>query len=67
MHLNSIDWRHTGETITIGGRCPICDKVGSWRRGVGFEHEMRCGKCQLVWEPDEKYDRKEVEKLRHKN
>lgn len=40
------------ERIQTTGACPVCKKGGSWRSGVGFEHEMRCGKCQLVWEPD---------------
>ena len=32
-------------------RCPCCQKLGRWRSGVGFEHEMRCGACSEVWEP----------------
>lgn len=35
------------------GRCPFCDGRGVWRRGVHFDHQMRCGKCDVVWTPDE--------------
>ena len=33
--------------------CPKCGKVGKWRAGYGFEHEMICMKCWEVWEPGE--------------
>lgn len=32
--------------------CPNCgSKAIHWRSGVGFEHEVRCSKCSLCWEP----------------
>lgn len=34
-------------------RCPKCNKVGHWRSGVHFDHEMRCGDCDEVWDPSE--------------
>jgi len=34
-------------------KCPKCNKVGKWRSGVGFEHEMRCSNCNIVWDPEE--------------
>lgn len=33
--------------------CPQCDRPGVWRNGVGFEHEMRCTQCKIVWCPGE--------------
>jgi hypothetical protein len=38
-----------------GYKCPFCDKPGSWRSGVHFDHMMRCGACSVVWEPEETY------------
>jgi len=40
-----------------GMRCPACDRAGNWRMGYEFEHEMRCGYCSIVWEPEKQYFR----------
>ncbi len=32
--------------------CPSCQRHGRFRSGVGFEHEMRCSSCNLVWDPE---------------
>lgn len=46
---------HACEPELAADRCPVCRKHGSWRRGVGFEHEMRCGRHEagVVWCPDD--------------
>lgn len=31
--------------------CPGCKKRGFRRHGVHFDHEFRCGSCDLSWEP----------------
>ena len=31
--------------------CPGCNRRGHRRRGVHFDHEWRCGDCDLVWIP----------------
>lgn len=49
--------------------CPACGSTRiRWRNGVGFEHQMICFACQLVWELDneihavsERRERKRVE------
>lgn len=33
--------------------CPACKERGHWRRGMYFEHQMICGKCDEVWCPDD--------------
>ncbi len=37
--------------------CPKCGKIGHWRRGYGFEHEMICMSSahpnHETWEPGE--------------
>ena len=32
-------------------RCPKCLDVGLHRNGVHFENDLRCGKCQVSWDP----------------
>lgn len=44
-----------GEEWKAGYKCPFCDKAGHWRSGVHFDHEMRCGDCCVVWEPEVTY------------
>ena len=42
-------------TVTPQAHCPSCGRVGGRRRGVGFDHELRCGDCNLSWEPGRSY------------
>jgi len=35
--------------------CPVCKARGFRRHGVHFDHEWRCGACDLTWEPDKTY------------
>lgn len=42
--------------VTTGHRCPLCGGRAVWRRGVHFEHQMRCvsDTCRMpAWEPGE--------------
>lgn len=45
--------------VTAGYRCPVCEHLGHWRRGVHFEHEMICMSLEhehsVVWEPGHTY------------
>lgn len=34
--------------------CPKCNKRGTRRHGMHFDHEYRCGECQFSWEPGTK-------------
>lgn len=34
-----------------GYSCPKCGGPGHWRRGVHFDHEKRCERCDFSWEP----------------
>lgn len=42
---------NTPASVVATNRCPVCDGPGVWRRGVGFDHEKRCSKCDETWEP----------------
>jgi hypothetical protein len=47
---------HCRQTTHIGQvqakfRCPKCGGPGYKRRGSHFDHERRCGKCNISWEP----------------
>jgi hypothetical protein len=66
MNLQPINHRHEGEEVQVGYRCPLCEKIWQWRRGVGFDHEMICHKCCLTWEPGELYDANEIRKTKEK-
>lgn len=33
--------------------CPKCGGKGHWRRGVHFDHEMKCETCCFNFDPDE--------------
>ena len=48
----------SGELVYASMRCPACNSAGRWRRGVNFEHERICTKCDpcIVWEPGEMVD-----------
>ncbi len=35
--------------------CPACHARGFRRHGVYFDHEWRCGACDLSWEPGNTY------------
>ncbi len=39
--------------LKSANRCPQCDRKGGWRSGVYFEHQKRCGKCNIIWCPDD--------------
>lgn len=41
--------------VTATLQCPLCNGVGVWRKGVGFDHERRCGDCSVYWEPGSVY------------
>lgn len=41
------------EKVKSPYRCPKCNKPGRYRRGVGFDHEMRCWSCDETWEPEQ--------------
>lgn len=51
--------QHTGPY-----HCPECGGRRHWRRGVHFDHEMRCPRCGVVWEPQPEPVRDELAKLR---
>jgi hypothetical protein len=40
------------EIVSPGLHCPMCRKRGYRRHGLHFDHEFRCGECDLSWEPD---------------
>ena len=50
-----IEEPHFEKTEVLGVICPQCGKRGCRRMGVHFDHEWRCGHCNLSWEPDRKY------------
>ena len=50
-----IDEPHTSSVESFGVNCPKCDRRGFRRHGIRFDHEWRCGHCNLSWEPDKKY------------
>lgn len=31
--------------------CPRCGTLSQWRRGVGFDHELKCPCCGLSFDP----------------
>jgi hypothetical protein len=49
------DWKvPDGAVVRVmiaGTFCPHCLERGRQRSGYEFEHQWRCGECELVWEP----------------
>ena len=43
--------------VTAGRTCPACGGRAVWRRGVHFDHEMRCtaNGCEVTFEPGTAY------------
>lgn len=62
-HLEAIDFNNrveiAGQSVVFVcqplAMCPFCRQICPWRRGVGFDHERRCGRCDVTWEPGELY------------
>ncbi len=50
-----IDFTCTVQLVDATHFCPCCQRKGNWRQGVHFEHEMRCGDCEITWEPHQQY------------
>lgn len=47
-----VDGAYKISLIKTNYRCFACNEFGRGRSGVGFEHELICMKCNVVWEPD---------------
>jgi hypothetical protein len=42
--------KQTKEVMSL--TCPKCKRRGYRRKGVHFDHELRCGECDISWEPN---------------
>ena len=53
MHCRGTVKRRVVRKIKTGLLCPLCGQKAFWRHGMHFDHEKRCGDCNVSWEPGE--------------